>query len=273
MVLSSETMDEPRIKTPITYYGGKQSMIKDILPLIPKHKIYVEPFFGGGAVFWAKQKSNVEIVNDVNMNIVNFYEVLKNNYFDLKKKIEATLHSRETYKKAMIIYDCPFLFADDEVVRAWAFWVVTNQGFSSRIGSWGYDKEKRAVTIQNKVDNFKELLSERLKYTQIECNQAHKVITSRDSEESFFYVDPPYIDTNQGHYGGYTREHFIRDLDALTNVKGKFLLSTYPSSILDEYIQKFGWFSIEIDKPLSASYSGTKKRKRKVEVLTANYPI
>lgn len=262
-----------KIKTPISYYGGKQSLLSKILPLIPEHKIYIEPFFGGGAVFWAKEKSKTEVVNDVNMNIVNFYEVLKHNYFDLRKKVEATLHSRDIYKKALIIYECPWLFSDDNILRAWAFWVVTNQGFSARIGSWGYDKEKRAVTIQNKIDAFQEELSERIRYTQIECNEAHKVISSRDGLNAFAYVDPPYIDTNQGHYGGYTHEHFRRDLDALVNMKGKFLLSTYPSEILTEYTQKNGWYSKELDMPLSASYNGNIKRKRKVEVLTANYPI
>lgn len=44
-------------KTPISYYGGKQSMLKHILPIIPNHTIYVEPFFGGGAVFWVKSSS------------------------------------------------------------------------------------------------------------------------------------------------------------------------------------------------------------------------
>ena len=94
-------------KTPISYYGGKQSMLRHILPLIPAHKIYVEPFFGGGAVYWAKEPVKCEVINDTNMNVVNFYEVLKHNYFDLRKRVEATLHSRETYKKAMIIYDSP----------------------------------------------------------------------------------------------------------------------------------------------------------------------
>ena len=51
-------------KTPITYYGGKQSMLRDILPLIPEHQIYVEPFFGGGAVFWAKEPTKCEVIND-----------------------------------------------------------------------------------------------------------------------------------------------------------------------------------------------------------------
>lgn len=42
---SSKAKNQKGIKTPISYYGGKQSMIKDIIPLIPKHNIYVEPFF------------------------------------------------------------------------------------------------------------------------------------------------------------------------------------------------------------------------------------
>ena len=207
-------------------------------------------------------------------NIVNFYEVLKHSYFDLRKKIEATLHSRETYKKALIIYDSPWLFAEDEVLRAWAFWVVTNQGFACKIGTWGYDKSKRAKTIQNKIDAFQEELTERLRYTQIEKNDAHKVILSRDTPNAFHYVDPPYINTNQGHYGGYTEEHFKRDLDALTKVKGKFLLSTYPSNVLNQYIKENGWFFKDVPRTLSAS-NGAKltTRKTKIERLTANYPI
>ncbi|MDD2984684.1 MAG: DNA adenine methylase [Crocinitomicaceae bacterium] len=262
------------IKTPISYYGGKQMMIKEIIPLIPEHRIYVEPFFGGGAIFWAKEPSKTEVINDVNMNIVNFYEVLKHDFFKLRAKVEATLHSRETYKKAMIIYDSPWLFADDPVIRAWSFYVVTNQGFSSKIGTWGYDRDKRAVTIQNKIDSFKEELSERIKYVQIEQNDAHKVILSRDTEETFHYVDPPYIDSNQGHYGGYTIDHYRRDLEALSKVKGKFLLSSYPSEILDEFTKEHGWYTKTFEKTLCAS-NGAKLnvRKKKVEVLTANFPI
>ncbi|MBN2669997.1 MAG: DNA adenine methylase [Bacteroidales bacterium] len=166
------------------------------------------------------------------------------------------------------------MFPDDEVLRAWAFWVVTNQGFSCKIGTWGYDRDKRAKTIQNKIDQFQELLSDRIRYTQIEQNDAHKVIKSRDSAETFAYVDPPYIDSNQGHYGGYTHEHFRRDLDALANMKGKFLLSTYPSDILDEYVKKYGWYTKKHEKILSASNGASlSKRKTKIEMLTANYEI
>ena len=79
------------MKTPISYYGGKQAMLKTILPLIPEHQIYCEPFFGGGAVFWAKEPSKYEYINDFNDLVVNFYEQLKNNFEELKSKIIATL--------------------------------------------------------------------------------------------------------------------------------------------------------------------------------------
>jgi len=189
-----------KIKTPISYYGGKINMLPYILPLIPEHKVYVEPYFGGGAVFRAKTPSKVEIVNDIDGNVVNFYEVLKKNFPALQSKIDITLHSRDTYRKALLIYQMPWLFRDDNVIRAWAFYVATNQGFVHRIGSRACDKQKKAQTIRNKVDQFSEKLSERLRLTQIESHPAHKVMLSRDSEDTFFYLDPPYIGSNQGHY-------------------------------------------------------------------------
>ena len=113
-----------------------------------------------------------------------------------------------------------------------------------------------------------------MRYTTIECNDAFKVIETHDSEETFVYTDPPYIDTAQGHYGGYTEEHYRRDLETLAAMKGKFLLSSYPSAILDEFIEKYGWYTRTVDRSLSASNAaGSKVRKRKVEVLTANYQI
>ena len=65
-----------KLKTPISYYGGKQMMLPHILPLIPEHRTYVEPFFGGGAVFWMKPPSEYEVVNDINSRLITFYKAL-----------------------------------------------------------------------------------------------------------------------------------------------------------------------------------------------------
>ena len=84
---------KPIMKTPITYYGGKQKMLSVILPMIPEHSIYVEPFFGGGAVFWAKEPAQVEFINDINGEVANFYRVLQTDYDALKREVDQTLHS------------------------------------------------------------------------------------------------------------------------------------------------------------------------------------
>lgn len=262
------------MKTPISYYGWKQLLAKTIIEYFPAHRIYIEPYFGGGAVFRQKEPSAVEVINDVNMNVVNFYQVLKNNFTALYPRIKETLHSRATYKKALLIYNCPWLFATEPVIRAWAFRIVTNQGFANKIGSWWYDRSKRARTIQNKVATFREELTERLRYVQIEENEAHKVIQSRDAEDAFVYADPPYIDTNQGHYKGYTKAAYRRDLEVLAKMKGKFLLSSFPNAILNEFVKNYGRDVKVYDKPRTASNGRTTKtRSRKTELLVANYTL
>lgn len=83
------------MKTPISYYGGKQTLLKHILPLIPNHKLYTEAFCGGAAVLFAKRPADGEVINDISMDITNFYWMAKVYYRDLKQEIEKTLHSRD----------------------------------------------------------------------------------------------------------------------------------------------------------------------------------
>ena len=260
-------------KTPISYYGGKQNMVSTILPLIPKHRIYTEAFFGGGAIFFAKEKSDAETINDVHNLVVNFYEVVKSDFTALKTKIENTLFSRASYKVALSIYKMPHLF--DKIQQAWAFYIGTNMGFSCQIGSWGYDRYGVQVkSFINKKLKFNEEIYKRLEQVQIEHNDANKVIKSRDAVDAFHYVDPPYFNSCQSFYSGYTQVDYQELLETLSNIKGKFLLSGYPSQILEEYTQKNGWHTRTFNKPLSAKKGVTgKSRGRKIEVLTANYSL
>jgi DNA adenine methylase len=85
-------------------------MARHILPLIPEHRLYAEPFFGGGAIFFGKPKSHTEVINDLNTFVVNFYDQLKNNFAGLQRLIQATLHSRHAYRSAKVMYDNPQLF-------------------------------------------------------------------------------------------------------------------------------------------------------------------
>lgn len=255
------------MKTPITYYGGKQTMLKHLLVMIPEHRIYCEPFFGGGALFFAKPKAEVEVINDVNGEVVNFFKVLKTKFPALQKEIQATLHSRELYKKAMKIYNNPKGHSD--VDRAWALWTATNQGFAGMIGSWGFgttnSKEK---SLANKRENFINVYEERLKTVQVENNDALKVIARCNEKDAFIYCDPPYIGSDQGHYSGYTEAQYKTLLDALAKLKGKFLLSSYPSKILSQYIKKYKWKTKSVEKFVAVTKLTDKK---KTEMLVYNY--
>jgi DNA adenine methylase len=256
------------MKTPISYYGGKQSMLQYIMPLIPPHSVYCEPFAGGAAVFWAKEKERIECLNDKNGFVANFYFQLKTNFDELKKIIDATPYSRDVYKRAMTIYEVPHMFS--EIERAWAFWVGTTQGFSNKIGSWRSNSlnGKENSMIYFKKMSFTQELAERMSHVQIENKDAIELISDMDSEGTFFYIDPPYVGSNQGHYGGYLQEHFDTLLERLSGIKGKFLLSSYPNSKLAEMQVAHGWQSKAIDKALSASNT---HGKRKTEMLTWNY--
>jgi len=260
-------------KTPITYYGGKLNMLKEILPLIPEHRIFTEAFFGGGAVFFSKEPSEVEVINDINSMAVNFYEIAKTDFDRLREKVNATLFSRASYSVATSIYKMPHLF--DKLQQAWAFYIGTVMGFSCQLGSWGYDKYgKRVKAFRNKKLSFDIQIAERLENAQIENNDALKVLESRDSVDTFHYIDPPYIDSHQGHYAGYHESDYRNLLETLKGLEGKFLLSSYPSDILERYTAENGWHTKVFDKPLSAGRSKDgRSRGRKIEVLTANYPI
>lgn len=261
------------LKTPISYYGGKQKLATKILELIPEHVLYCEAFTGGGAVFFAKKQSEIEVLNDTNRELINFYQVLQNDFDKLERKLRTTLHSRDLHRNASVIYNYPSLF--DNVTRAWAVWVLSSQSFSAQLdSSFGFDKSKQHTTkkIINSRERITDVYSRRLENVQVECADALYVIKSRDSANSFFYLDPPYFNSDCGHYDGYSEQDFEALLKLISGIEGKFLLSSYPSELLKKYSKQFGWHTWSLETGVSVN---NKKgyQKRKVEVLTANYPI
>lgn len=123
-------------------------------------------------------------------------------------------------------------------------WVLSSQGFAGQIdSSWGYDKSTGTSTkrLVNKKASFNIDLAIRLQNVQLECADALYIINSRDTKETFFYCDPPYYNADMGHYDGYSKDDFENLLKSLSKIKGKFLLSSYPSDILKAYAKEFKW--------------------------------
>jgi len=134
-------------------------------------------------------------------------------------------------------------------------------------------KENRTTKLLHaRKERFTEELAIRLQNVQIESTDALYIIKSRDSKESFFYCDPPYYNSDCGHYDGYSLEDFQNLLKVLSEIKGKFLLSSYPSEPLLEATKAFGWNMWSLEQKVTVN-AKSGYLKRKVEVLTANYPI
>ena len=257
------------MKTPLSYYGGKQQLATRILGMIPKHRIYCEPFLGGAAIFFAKEPSPVEIINDTNGELINFYEVLQRNFSALEKEITISLHSRKQHHHAQVIFENPEMF--DRIKRAWAVWMLANTSYGNKLnGGFGYDRVgTTSKKVTNKRTRFSVDYAIRLQQAQIECCDALRIIKSRDSKDAFFYLDPPYVGYDQGHYDGYTQDDFDALLGLLEGIQGKFLLSSFRNTALTRFIKRHKWPSQEIEMTCSLS----RNKSNKVEVLTANYPL
>ncbi|MFV0266980.1 MAG: DNA adenine methylase [Draconibacterium sp.] len=263
-------MSVATLKTPISYYGGKQTLMRHIKPLVPEHVTYTEAFVGGGALFFAKEPSEVEVINDVNGALINFYRVLKSRFPELKQLIDETLHSRRTHEFAQLIHEFGEFF--DPVQRAWALWVLSKMSFAAQLDStFGYDKTKNTTSkkITNSKEQFTESLAKRLEHTQIEQTNALRIIQSRDNGKAFHFVDPPYIGTACGHYSGTFNLMDFQDLlELLSAVKGKFMLTMFPHPLLDEFVRKNTWVVHQVERTISASKTN---RRKQVELMVCNY--
>lgn len=187
----------------------------------------------------------------------DIYEDRKNGVFQVRTKTDVyAIEFQDEEKAALFVTLAGFL----------------SQGFAHQLGSWGYDKTSNSVAkkLRSAKLLFSPELKQRIELTQIECNDAVRVIQGRDRVGAFHYADPPYFNSNCGHYSGYTVSDFERLLETLSQVKGQFLLSSYESEVLSEWTRRQGWETVTFTKPIAVH---SKVNRNKVEVLTANYSI
>ena len=156
-------------------------MLKHILPLIPSHTLYTESFCGGAAVFFAKDPSDGEVINDLNQQMTNFYEMLKTEYDLLKARVDVTVHSRDIHAHAAHILEYPQFFT--RMDRAWAVWALSKMSFASMLdGTFGYDfGGGMPKKLRNAKEEFGEHLARRLDNVTIENRDALEVIRCYDT--------------------------------------------------------------------------------------------
>jgi DNA adenine methylase len=215
---------------------------------MPEHRVYVEPFGGGGSVLLRKNRAHEEIYNDLDKEIVNLFRVVRDNGEELKKKLELTPYSRDEFELSYEPSEDPIEKARRTVVRS--FMGRNPSSATQALGSFKGKQVKSYITIAHVWQKYPDALysiTDRLRGVIIENDNALDVIKRHDSEETAFYVDPPYLPSTRDAGADYrfemTEEDHVELAELLNTVKGKVILSGYPSDLYNELYK--GWERIE----------------------------
>ena len=253
---------------PVTYHGSKFSQAPFIIGKIPPHKTYVEAFVGGGSVFFRKTPSDLEILNDTNRAIFLFFKVLRDKPEEFKRQVKLIPYSENEFKHAIQIYKNPKGFSDMKV--AVSFYITSTQSFGGNCSNWAFGGGKKDTpnkTFFNRVDEIDKVVK-RMRHAVI-CNRdALDIIKKYDSEDAFFYVDPPYPGSEQGPYKGYTLKDFKKLCDLLGTIRGKFLLSAYKILGFTPPFESYEWSTYLRSKNGHIGQGG--KQEKRIEMLYHN---
>lgn len=250
------------------YYGGKANIAQQIVKIFPPHKIYCEPFFGSGAVFFSKPDSPIAVINDKLEIITNFWRVARDSFEELKELVNGSIYSRDVFYEAYSYLDSTKNASN--VKRAWALWYLLNFGFGGKLGkSWGYRKKPNG--LKGKLEFFNSFEYKKLQDLYIENKDAIDLFKFWDGPETLWYCDPPYVNTDQGHYSGYSITEYKNLLETLAGIRGKFILSSYPNQYLEIAILEHNWESLKI--AVKCNVPRCDKREGRTEILAWNFAI
>lgn len=270
------------MKAPFAYYGGKTGMAPLICSLMPPHKTYIEPYFGSGAVLFAKTPATCEIINDADHNVVTFFRVLRDRPDELVDVCALTPHARTEYEAADLTGELEL----DDLERARRFWVRVNQSFAKTAGlrtGWSVTTARSQSvpgSILGRISRFA-AAAERLMQVTIECCDAAGLIDRLATPESVIYADPPYLASTRNGRDGHRTDDYAVDMgeddahtrlaEALHRTEATVLLSGYDSPLYDKLYG--AWDRLDIPVHVHASNAVTAERGQRTEVIWSNRPL
>ncbi len=240
------------MKRPIVrYHGGKWRIAPWIISHFLPHRIYVEPFGGGGGVLLRKARSYAEVYNDLDAEIVNVFRMTRDAGEELKRLLTLTPFSRDEFRESYNRSSDPIEQARRTIARS--FMGYGSNAVSAEKGTTGFrSNSNRSGTTpahdwKNYADVF-DLLIDRLRGVVIENRDAKEVMAKHDGPDTLHYVDPPYVlATRASPRHGYRHEMTDFDheelADFLGKLKGAVVLSGYASPLYEGLFRQ--WQRIE----------------------------
>ena len=224
----------------LRYLGGKYLLSPWIILHFPLHQIYCEPFAGGASVLLNKAPSPIEIYNDLDGRLNNFFRVLRDGADELLEKLELTPYSRAEYDLALSPSEDPVEDARRLYVLSWQ---CRGGGYVANGGrGWRYQNKDWAgndvVRNWHRYSDLR-LFADRLLNVQIEQDCAFKVISRYDSPKTLFYLDPTYLHETRSanHRWEYFHEMTKNDhqklAELLNSIQGMAIISHYPCELYD----------------------------------------
>ena len=210
------------MRSPFAYVGGKSILSPKIIELIPEHKAYCEVFSGAAWVFFRKEVSKYEVINDLDSDLITFYRVLQNHLEEFLKQFKWLLTSREWFKDWN---DQSKVNGLTDIQKAARYYYLQRLCYGGKVTSrvFGVDPE-RSPRIN--LLRLEEELSEvhlRLSRVTIENLPWDSFIKRYDRKNTFFYLDPPYYEKPCYNHNFYHIEDYMQIRDILETVKGKFI--------------------------------------------------
>ncbi|WP_049191658.1 DNA adenine methylase [Serratia marcescens] len=206
----------------IPWVGGKRKLARQILPLFPKHTCYVEPFCGGAALFFSKEPSKVEVVNDINGELINLYRVVKHHLEEFVRQFKWALSSRQIFEWEKLCV--PETLTD--IQRAARFYYLQNMAFGAKVEGQTFGTSTTSSPRLNLL-RLEESLSAahlRLSRTLIEHMDWMTCVKKYDRPHTLFYLDPPYWGT-QGYGVEFGLEQYSLIAELARTIQGKMIIS------------------------------------------------
>lgn len=253
----------------LKYPGAKWRLADWIIQHLPQHITFVEPYFGSGAVFFNKPPSKSEYINDLNGEICNLFQVMREQPERLAGLIDFTPYSRDEYEGAYEPTSDPVERARRTLVRHWMS--IGGNGGARYATGWRHSGAKSANTKSCVMewDRLPDRIlshARRLKGAHIENRPALELLGRLNHPSVLAYVDPPYHPaTRKGRM--YKEEMLVEAqhvelLEFLANDwQGMCVLSGYPHPLYDDLLP--GWARIE-------RQAGAEMGQSRTEVLWLN---
>ncbi|WP_435522097.1 DNA adenine methylase [Desulfofustis limnaeus] len=249
----------------IPYFGGKTRLAKQIIDRFPKHTCYVEVFAGGASVFFSKEPSAAEVINDLDKELITLYRAVKHHPEELYRQFKFSLVARSEFNRENQVN--PETLTD--IQRAARYLYLQKMAFGGHVTNqtFGTSTTGRPRLNLLNLQSTLEQAWQRLANVNIECLDFRDLIKRYDRPHTLFYLDPPYWEI-PGYRHDFQEQDFQDLAELLGGIQGRFLMSINDTPQIREL---FGGFQVEeVELKYSVTRSALGRSKTRTELLISN---